>query len=256
MGNVYALAQQKGGVGKTTTTENLARAAVRLGMSVLCVDLDPQSNLTTRMAAELHDPDSISVADALSEHVSDVSLEDVIVPGLWGVDLAPASETPLNSVRNELVVAGVGRESRLRAQLEPLREKYDVILLDCPPDLSLLTLNALAAADQVLPVTTAHMLSLNGLNSLLGTIEQVRQHYNPRLRMDGVVLNMRAAGVGEAEREQEVRELGVPVFDPVIPRRVAIADAADAGIALDDWPGAYVLADLYLQLLKNVLKEN
>lgn len=252
---VICVCQQKGGVGKTTTTFHLARAFVRLGRRVLVIGMDMQGNLHTQIALEEVEPDQITIADALSAQEPDVSLADVIVPGLWGVDVAPATST-LATVADELVAAGAGRQRRLAEQLEAVGESYDIVLIDCAPALSILTVNALAAADLAVPVTMPELLSLDGLAELLDTVEEVRASWRPRLRMPGVVVNgLDERVIEDRESMDQLRESGVPILQ-VIPRRIAIRRAFARALALDELPeGGWPAAELYLETARTLLNE-
>lgn len=237
---VHAVTNQKGGVGKSTTVYHLASAALHEGQRVLAVDLDPQGNLTSDLSREPLPADGIGVADALSHQkgAAGISLADVIVPGRWdGVDLAPTTGDTLGGVRDELVTAGLGREKWLRQALEPLRADYDVILVDCPPSLDQLSINALSAADSTMIVTWARKWSLDGLAALLRTIESVRTHINPDLSVAGVLVNMydeqTAAGrywLGELHEAAQARDL--PVLEPLIPKRALINDVIETHSSL------------------------
>lgn len=251
---VIAVCQQKGGVGKTATTFHLARAMVRLGQRVLVIGMDMQGNLHAQMALEEVEPDQISVADALSAQEASVNLPDVIVPGLWGVDVAPATAV-LARVADELVTAGTGRERRLADQLATVGERYDVVLIDCAPSLSILTLNALAAADVALPVTTPELLSLDGLAELLDTIDQVREHWRPGLVMPGLIVNAFDERVIEdRESMTQLRESGLPILQ-TIPRRVVIRRALSRAVALDELAdGGWPAAELYLNTARTLIE--
>lgn len=253
LSNVVAVATRKGGVGKTVTTTHLARAARRRGLSVLAVDMDPQGSLTRLLAAEDVAADDVTIADVLSERAQ-LPLGEVVARGHWGVDLVPAGD-PLDLVRSELAAATVGREMRLRQALQPVAGGYDVVLLDCPPDLSLLTVNALVAARTVLPVTLADLLSLDGLAKLLQTVQAIRASYNADLAPGPVVVSQWKAHRSERDRWEELTSSGLNVFPTPIPQRTAIKDAAEAGAGLDEWPGGYALAEIYLDLLDSVMKE-
>ena len=185
---VFAITNQKGGVGKSTTTYHLARAAMLLGLKVLCVDIDPQGNLTSVLAPDIEEGDE-GLADALSTR-SEATLDDVIASTIWeGVDLLPTTGEALGVVRDELVIAGAGRESRLRTALEETKANYDLVLIDCAPSLDQLTINGLTAADDVLIVTQSKLWSANGLARLLGTVDSVREHYNHDLTISGILIN-------------------------------------------------------------------
>jgi plasmid partition protein homolog parB len=241
--HVIAIANQKGGVGKTVTTFHLANALALVGHRVLVVDLDPQANASSLLASPPLVENQAGVANALSIR-SNLSLPDVITTTMWErVFLAPSGGEALAAVRDELVIAGPGREARLGEQLALIHEDFDVVLIDCAPALDLLTSNALAAADGVLIVTQSKLLSTTGLAHLLNTISVAQHYLNPTLCVVGVLVNMHEAGtVAGSHWIDDVREAcrskGLPLFDPPIPRRVVISDAAEAQMGLDEYPGA------------------
>lgn len=242
-GRVIALCNQKGGVGKSTTTFQLARSAVRRGRKVLVVDNDTQGSLTTVATAEPADEDQAGLADALSSRAPE-TLRDVIVPGVWpGLDVVPTSGTALGFVRDELVIAGAGREGRLRATLEDVIDDYDIILIDCAPSLDQLTINGLTAADSVLVVTHSKLFSSNGLGQLLGTINDVRTYYNPSLTITGILINQHeertlSGGAWASELAEAATSRGLRLLTPPIPKRVVISDATEAARGLDEWGSA------------------
>lgn len=246
-----AVTNQKGGVGKTTTTIGLGRALGLAGHRVLVVDLDPQANASAILADPPLVEDQAGVANALSAH-SGLALPDVITTTMWEhVLLAPSGGEALAGVRDELVIAGPGREARLAEQLHQVESDFDVVLIDCAPALDLLTSNALATADGALIVTQSKLLSLTGLAHLLDTIEVARRYLNPSLTIAGVLVNLHEAGtLAGAHWLNDLREAcarqGLPLLDPPIPRRVVISDAAEAKMGLDQYPGAPAgLVDLY-----------
>lgn len=251
-----SLCNQKGGVGKSTTTYHLARAAVLEGMRVLVVDLDPQGNITSSLANHPVDEDATGLADVLSNRTQ-LPISEVTVPGLWdGVDLVPTTGEALPVVRDELVVAGAGRESRLRAALNEVAHDYDLCLIDCPPSLDQLTINGLTATDIALIVTHSKLWSANGLARLLSSIYQIRTYYNPELTIGGIIINQHEARTtsGEhwmSELTSEVEQRGLTIFNPPIPKRVAIADSVEASKPLEQWPTqeAAELANIYTQYL-------
>lgn len=244
---IFALCNQKGGVGKSTTTFQLARAAVLAGRRVLAVDNDPQGNLTSNITADEVEADQVGLADVLSTRAGE-TLRDVIVPGVWpGLDVVPTTGRTLSEVRDELVIAGVGREARLREALAPVVDDYDLILIDSAPSLDQLTINALSAADAAVIVTHTKKWSLDGLGQLLDTVENVRAYSNPSLRVAGVIVNQHEERtVGGAQWLDALREAaegrGLRIIGQPIPKRVVIADATEAARGLDEWGSAEATA--------------
>lgn len=234
--NTIAVCNQKGGVGKSTVTYHLASSLAGEGKRVLVVDADPQGNLSFAMTEDLPS-DSEGLADVLSARTA-TKLEDITTPTIFdGVTLAPTAGESLAVVRDELVVAGAGRESRLADALQAVRSDYDVCLIDCPPSLDQLTINALAAAETAVIVTHARMWSAQGLTKLLSNLALVRQHYNPHLMIAGILVNQvekstTACRHWLTEVHGYAQSVGVPVLYPEIPKRVAIADAVEEGITL------------------------
>ncbi|MFV9460295.1 ParA family protein [Rhodococcus sp. NM-2] len=256
---ILAFCNQKGGVGKTTTTFHVARAAVLRDLRVLLVDMDPQGNLTKISSREKVEVRQLGVADVLTED-SEYELGDVIVEGRWdGLSLAPTSGRKLINVRNELVAASMGRELRLRKALEAVQDEYDLILIDCPPSVDLLTINALAGASEAVIITESSLFGADGIGQLLSTIDDVREYFHPELEVTGAIVNNHdAQTVSGGEWLQTLRGK-VNVLEPVIPRRVVIKDASQAGIGLDEWSGntrAHLTAALYAELLPALIGEH
>jgi chromosome partitioning protein len=251
---VYAVCNQKGGVGKTTTAFHLARAGVRAGRRVLLVDIDPQGNLT-KLTTRQELPDThVGVADVLSARARE-TLPDVLVEGVWdALTVAPTVGSTLELVRDELVVAGAGREARLRTALAAVRGDFDLVLIDCPPSLDQLTINALTAADEVIVVTESRLLSTDGISKLQRTVETVRDHYNPGLRIVGAIVNKHEPHTIAGRQWLDQIAANVPVIDPVVPKRTAISDAAEAATGLDEWPSrsGEALAEIYDQHLRSI----
>jgi chromosome partitioning protein len=226
LGEIIACANQKGGVGKTTTVVSLASYLALDGNQVLLVDMDPQGNATSGLGI---DKDSLeaSVYDVL---LSDASVGDVVretsVPGLSALP----SDRSLAGAEVELV-PNAGRERRLRRSLDGAGDDYDFVFLDCPPSLGLLTVNALTAADSVLIPLQCEYYALEGLGQLMATIDLIREHLNPQLRLKGVILTMHDGRTSlSADVTAEVRRhLGEQVFDAVVPRSVRLAEAPSYG---------------------------
>ncbi|MBN1642575.1 MAG: ParA family protein [Anaerolineae bacterium] len=227
MGRVYAVANQKGGVGKTTTVVNLGGYLSTVGLKVLIVDADPQSNATSSLSIDRNQV-GLSTYDALVERYP---LPDVVVPTRWkGLYLAPSS-SDLAAAEVELVTES-HREFLLWEALGPVLNLYDYVLVDCPPSLGLLTVNALAAArDGVIIPVQCEYLALEGLTDLLNTVSLVRERLNKRLALRGLLMTMYDSRTNLSQQVvEEVRKhFGKQVFRTVIPRNVRLGEAPSFG---------------------------
>ncbi|MEA2347620.1 MAG: chromosome partitioning protein [Thermoleophilaceae bacterium] len=226
MALTIAVMSQKGGTGKTTTVRTLSDVLSRLGLDVLCIDLDPQGNLSDYFDVP---PDaSPTIADVLDGKATAL---DAVVPG----GIVPAN---LSLAEAELVLSGkMGRELTLRRALREPKRQYDVILIDCPPTLGLLTVNALVAADQALVTTEAQYFSLQGVEQALELIDLAKDSLHPELEWLGVVLNiadMRTIHSREAHEKLKDR-FGQKVFDSVIRQSIRYAESAERAISIIDY---------------------
>lgn len=253
-----AICNQKGGVGKSTTTFHLARAAVLAGDRVLVVDCDPQGNLTSALSPEVLAEDMPGLADALSCRAPQ-SLPEVIVSSIWpGADLVPTVGDTLGVVRDEILLSRIGGENRLRKALDSVRERYDVCLIDCPPSLDSLLINALVAAGTALIVTHSKQWSANGLVSLLETMRAVRETQNPGLELAGVLINQHEARTRSGcywleALNTAAKEQGFRVLAPPIPKRAVISDCVECASGLDQWAAnTGDLQEKYLEIYQQV----
>jgi chromosome partitioning protein len=250
MGRTIAVANQKGGVGKTTTTVNLGAALALAGHRVLLIDIDPQASATTGLGHPRLGPDS-TVYEVL---IGDRPARDLVRPTrIDGLDIIPSTRD-LVGAEIELVSLP-DREHRLWSSLLALRDEYAFILIDCPPSLSLLTVNALRAADGVLVPLQAEYYALEGLTALLDTIARIKEVLNPGVVVDGLVLTMFDGRNSLARQVQdEVRShFGAQVFQTVIPRNVRLSESPSHGLPVLLYDPASRGAQAYRALAQEVL---
>jgi chromosome partitioning protein len=248
---VVALCNQKGGVGKTTTTINLGAALTEFGRRVLLVDFDPQGALSVGLGVQPHQLDR-TIYDVLME--SSVSLDDVLLKtNIPGMDLVP-SNIDLSAAEVQLVNE-VAREQTLARALTPALPDYDLVLIDCQPSLGLLTVNALTAADEVVIPLECEFFSLRGVALLIDTIEKVRERLNPRLHIAGILATMYDARTvhGREVFARVVEAFGDTVFDTVITRTVRFPETTVAGEPITTWAPSSSGAQQYRALAKEVL---
>jgi chromosome partitioning protein len=248
MGTIYAIANQKGGVGKTTTAVNVAACIAEAGYPTLLVDVDPQANATLGLG--LSKNLSPSLYDALC---GEAKVKKAIhTAGIGKLDVLPA--TPELAGANVELPREPGSETRLRDLLEPLREKYDFILLDCPPSLGPLAVNALVAADRVIVPVQTEYFALEGLAGLLDTVSLIQRELNPRLTIAGMILTMHDERTRLAQDvESSVREhFPDLVFNTVIPRNVRVGESPSFGKPVIHHDPHCAGADAYFELAKEV----
>ena len=248
MGQVIALANQKGGVAKTTTTLNLGVALVERGKRVLCVDLDPQSNLTMSQGI---DPDELdrTMFDVL---VHKTPLEDVILER--EIDLAASS---IDLAGAELALSSmIGRERALQKALLPVRGRYDYVLIDTPPSLGLLTINALTAADSVIVPVQCEYLSLRGLIQLENTLSMIRENLNPDVRIRGILPTMFDGRTLHSREAVEILQenFGTLVFETRIRKTIRYAEAPVKGTSVLKYDSNGTAARAYRELAQEVLR--
>jgi chromosome partitioning protein len=248
---IISMCNQKGGVGKTTTTINLGAALAEYGRKVLLVDFDPQGSLSVGLGMNPHDME-LSIYNLLMQR--DVSIDEVIVPtNVPGMDLLP-SNIDLSAAEVQLVHE-VAREQTLQRVLQPAIQHYDVILIDCQPSLGLLTVNALTASDGVIVPLECEYFALRGVALLKTTIDKVSERLNPKLQIDGVLGTMYDGRTlhGREVMQRLVQAWGDTVFHTVIRRTVKFSDSTVAGEPITTYAGASAGAESYRQLAKEVL---
>ena len=253
MGKIIAFANQKGGVGKTTSAVNVAASLGVLGKKVALLDLDPQGNTTSGIGIRKRTLKT-TLYDALIDTEFDVK-KAVLPTNTENLYLIPAS-VDLAGAEVELALLE-GREGRLKRVIDSVRKDYDFILVDCPPSLGILTINSLTAVDSVLIPIQCEFYALEGVSQLISTIEKVKERLNPGLYIDGVILSMfdGRTNLAQAVVEDVRNFFGPAMYDTIIPRNVRLAEAPSYGMPIQYYDKRSKGADAYNDLAKEFLKK-
>ena len=250
MGRVIAIANQKGGVGKTTTTINLSACLAEKGKKILVIDTDPQGNTTSGFGLEKNDIENTIYELLLGE----ISIEESIIKNaVEGVDIIPSN---VNLAAVEIELIGVDKkEFILRNEVEWVKDRYDFIIIDCPPSLSLLTINSMTTADTVLVPIQCEYYALEGLSQLIHTVNLVKERLNPDLDMEGVVFTMFDSRTNLSMQvvENVKSNLSQHVFDTVIPRNIRLAEAPSYGIPINKYDAKSAGAEAYDNLAVEII---
>lgn len=253
MGKIVSIANQKGGVGKTTTSINLSTILAKKGKKVLIIDADPQGNASSGLGVDREDIE-LSVYDML---INDVSVEEVVKKtNIKNLDICP-SNINLAGAEVELV-SMMSREHRLKEKLDVIKENYDYIIIDCPPSLGLITLNAFTASDSVLIPVQCEYYALEGLGQLLNTISLVKKHLNKEIEVEGALLTM--YDIRTNLSNQVVKEVkkyfNDKVYKNVIPRNVKLSEAPSYGMPISIYDPRSKGAKSYEKFVREFLKNN
>lgn len=252
MGRIIAIANQKGGVGKTTTAINLSACLAEKGQKVLAVDIDPQGNMTSGLGLEKEAVDK-TIYDLM---IGEATIEDVIYKEvIENLDILP---TDINLSGAEIELIGTdNKEFIIRNEVHKVKEEYDFIIIDCPPSLSVLTINAMTTADTVLVPIQCEYYALEGLSQLIHTIELVKERLNPGLEMEGVVFTMYDARTNlSLQVVENVKDnLNQTIYKTIIPRNIRLAEAPSYGMPINKYDSKSTGADSYRRLAEEVINK-
>ena len=251
MGRIIAIANQKGGVGKTTTSINLSASLAAKGKKVLVIDTDPQGNTTSGFGIEKNEMESTIYELILGEcSIRDCIISDVIK----NVSVVPSN---VNLAAAEIELIGVDRkEFILKNEVDYVKEDYDFIIIDCPPSLNMLTINSMTTADSVLVPIQCEYYALEGLSQLIHTINLVKERLNPNLNIDGVVFTMYDSRTNLSMQvvENVKQNLNQKVYNTLIPRNIRLAEAPSYGMPINMYDSRSAGAEAYMQLAEEVIK--
>ena len=252
MGRIIAIANQKGGVGKTTTAINLSACLAEKGKKILAVDIDPQGNMTSGLGLEKEAVDK-TIYDLM---IGDASIDDVIYKEvIENLDILP---TDINLSGAEIELIGTdNKEFIIRNEVHKVKDQYDFIIIDCPPALSVLTINAMTTADSVLVPIQCEYSALEGLSQLIHTIELVKERLNPDLEMEGVVFTMYDARTNlSLQVVENVKDnLNQTIYKTIIPRNIRLAEAPSYGMPINKYDSKSTGADSYRRLAEEVINK-
>ena len=252
MGKIVSIANQKGGVGKTTTAINLSTILAQKGKKVLLIDADPQGNATSGVGAEKNV--ELSTYDIL---VNDTEIDEVVEKTVVKKLIVCPSNINLAGAEVELV-SMMSREQRLKEKLEVIKDEVDYIIIDCPPSLGLITLNAFTASDSVLIPVQCEYYALEGLGQLINTINLVKKHLNKKLEIEGAVLTMYNVRTNLSNQvvDEVKKYFNDKVYKTIIPRNVRVSEAPSYGVPITEYDPRSKGAKAYLKLAKEFLKAN
>ena len=253
MGRIIAVANQKGGVGKTTTAINLAACLAEAGKKVLTIDLDPQGNMTSGLGVDKNEVENTVYELMLDECSIKESMTDTVVDGM---KVIPSN---VNLAGAEIELLGIPeKEYILRNAVDYIKEDYDFIVIDCPPSLNMLTINAMTTANSVLVPIQCEYYALEGLSQLIHTIDLVQQRLNPNLLIEGVVFTMYDVRTNLSNQvvENVRNNLNQTIYDTIIPRGVRLAEAPSHGLPITQYDNRSTGAKAYMALAKEVIERS
>ncbi|MCI9614278.1 MAG: ParA family protein [Dorea sp.] len=252
MGRIIAIANQKGGVGKTTTAINLSACLAEKGQKVLAIDMDPQGNMSSGLGLDKESIDK-TIYDMI---LGEIDVEDVINKGtIENLDILP-SNVDLSAVEIELIDEE-NKEFIVKNSIQKVRDNYDFVIIDCPPSLSLLTINAMTTADSVLVPIQCEYYALEGLSQLIRTVELVRDRLNPALNIEGVVFTMYDARTNlSLQVVENVKDnLQQNIYKTIIPRNIRLAEAPSYGTPINQYDPRSAGAESYMKLAEEVIEK-